>query len=321
MDRGTAGAVHITIKARGLGWQNAVMETRAFGKTDMRVSVLGFGGSEIGFMNVPQEEVNRLLNAALDAGLNVLDTAECYADSEEKIGRAVGHRRDSFYLFTKCGHTSGLEGEDWEPKMLARSIDRSLQRLKTDRVDLIQLHSCEESILRQGDVIEVLQRAKEAGKTRYIGYSGDRNDAVYALECGAFDALQTSVNIADQEPITLTLPLAVEKQIGVIAKRPVANVAWREIPEKNAYSRFYWERLQELKYDFTEREMDDVVSIALRFTLAQPGVCTAIVGTTKPERWQSNARLLNAGPLSPGEIDAIRQRWREVAPADWVGQG
>jgi len=295
------------------------MERRPFGKTGLEVSVLGFGGAEIGYQSAALDTVERLLGSALDAGLNVIDTAECYMISEELIGKAVGHRRDAFHLFTKCGHASGLPGEDWDPQMLRASIDRSLQRLGTDRVDLIHLHSCDEAKLRQGDVIAVLQEARDAGKTRLIGYSGDHTAARYAVECGAFDALQTSVSIADQEPITLTLPLALEKGMGVIAKRPLANVAWtKETMPEGEYAYPYFKRLQALAYDFLSGP--DAASVALRFTLAQPGVSTAIVGTQNPDRWLANARLLDTGPLPAAQIEAIRARWNEVAGADWAGQ-
>ena len=156
------------------------METRRLGKTDMMVTALGFGGAEIGFQSAPQETVTTLLNAALDAGLNVIDTAECYGASEEMIGNAVGHRRSEFILFSKCGHASGIDLPDWDPAMLALSIDRSLKRLKTDHLDLIQLHTCSEETLRQGDVIQVVQKARDAGKAKYIGYSGDSKAALYA---------------------------------------------------------------------------------------------------------------------------------------------
>src|ERR1041384_5455820 len=192
------------------------MEKRQLGQTDMQVSVLGFGGAEIGFEDATPETVQRLLGSALDAGLNVIDTGECYEGSEELIGRTVGDRRSDYYLFTKCGHPRGVGSEDWSPTSLLESIERSLRRLRTDRLDLIQLHGCSESILRRGDVMTALQTAREKGYSRYIGYSGDSLAAKFAVECGAFDTLQTSINVADQEPLDLTLPDTREKQMGVI---------------------------------------------------------------------------------------------------------
>ncbi|PYJ90423.1 MAG: aldo/keto reductase [Verrucomicrobia bacterium] len=298
------------------------MERRQFGKTDMQVSVLGFGGAEIGFEGATEETVARLLKGALDAGLNVIDTGECYEGSEELIGKTVAARRADYYLFTKCGHPRGIGSEDWSTVSLLESIERSLRRLRTDRLDLIQLHTCSETVLRKGDAIAALQTAREKGYARYLGYSGDGRAARYAVECGAFDTLQTSINIADQEGIDLVLPGAREQQLGVIAKRPVANVAWKESHKPiAAYHHVYWERLNKLRYDFIrDLPMEESVAHALRFTLSVPGVHTAIVGTTKPERWQENARMVEQGALSDAEFAAIRERWEEIAPAGWVGQ-
>jgi aryl-alcohol dehydrogenase-like predicted oxidoreductase len=298
------------------------MEQRSLGRTGIQVTVLGFGSSEIGFQGVPLAESAAILNRALDSGLNVIDTAECYPGSEEKIGAAVGHRRGDYSLFTKIGHSRGYGNPDWkEPAILAATIDTSLKRLSTDRLDLVQVHSCSEEDLRSGAVIEVLQRAQEQGKTRFIGYSGDSAAARYAVECGAFDALQTSVSIADQECITLTLPLALKRGMGVIAKRPIANAAWRSgAKPADAYQHAYWDRLQILDYPFLRQPLDQAISKALRFTLAQPGVATAIVGTTKPDRWNQNAALLTEGPLPNSEIESIRARWKEAAGPDWIGQ-
>jgi aryl-alcohol dehydrogenase-like predicted oxidoreductase len=299
------------------------MEKRRLGKTDMDVSVLGFGGSEIGYEETSTDTVADLLNSALDAGLNVIDTAECYRGSEESIGKAVSNRRKDFYLFTKCGHPHGNEsGANWSRDSILQSIERSLQRLKTDYVDLVQLHSCSEAELRKGEVITALQAAREKGHTRYLGYSGDSRAAHYAVECGVFDTLQTSISIADQEAIEQTLPLAREKNIGVIAKRPLANVAWKTGHRPmDSYHHEYWERLRKLNYDFLNSyDLEKTISTALRFTLSVPGVHTAIVGTSKPERWEANAHLLEAGPLSEAEFMAIRHRWDEVAPRIWIGQ-
>ena len=285
----------------------------------MDVSVLGFGGSEIGYEGASGRTVARLLGSALDAGLNVIDTAECYEDSETLIGRALGARRGDVHLFTKCGHAGGWARADWRPAALLSSIERSLRRLATDHVDLVQLHSCSLAQLRKGDVIAALERARERGWTRYIGYSGDGEAARYAIECGRFDTLQTSVSIADQQALDLTLPLARERRLGVIAKRPLANVAWRHARKPaEPYYQDYWMRLRALDYDFLKGEA--AVATALRFTLAAPGVHTAIVGTAKPDRWPANAALLAAGPLPTAEVARIRARWREVAPASWQGQ-
>jgi len=297
------------------------MEHRALGKTSMQVSVLGFGGSEIGYGNASVETVSRLLGSALDAGLNVIDTAECYLTSEELIGKAVSHRRQDYYLFTKCGHSSGYNFPDWSRKSLESSIDRSLRRLRTNYLDLIQLHSCGEEILRQGAVIEVLQQAREKGKTRYIGYSGDNDPALYAVNCGAFDTLQTSINIADQKAITLTVPSAKDKGMGIIAKRPIANAVWkyRALPQ-DPYIQTYWERLLKLDYPFLRADAKTGPETALRFTLSIPGVHTAIVGTIKPGRWQQNAEILASGLLTERQFESIRARWMEVAQADWTGE-
>ena len=298
------------------------MEKRRLGTTDMEVSVLGFGGSEIGYERASAETVARLLNSALDAGLNVIDTAECYYNSEELIGQAVGNRRNDFYLFTKCGHPHGMEsGANWSKASILESVERSLQRLKTDRLDLLQLHSCSEAELGKGEVIDALQTARERGHTRYIGYSGDSHAAHFAVQCGAFDTLQTSINIADQEAINLTVPLARAKQIGVIAKRPIANAAWKTGHRPiDSYHHEYWQRLRKLNYDFLPGDLNRSISIALRFTLSVPGVHIAIVGTKKPERWGENARLLETGPLNEKEFETIRERWEESAPRTWIGQ-
>jgi aryl-alcohol dehydrogenase-like predicted oxidoreductase len=296
------------------------MEQRLLGRTDMVASVLGFGGSEIGYQRASARMVERLLGRALDTGLNVIDTAECYGDSETLIGAALEGRRRDCYLFTKCGHGTGHRA-NWRPTALLASIERSLRRLRTDAVDLVQLHSCSLAELERGDVIAALEQARERGWTRYLGYSGDGAAARYAVECGRFDTLQTSVSIADQEAFELTLPLARAREVGVIAKRPLANVAWTYTRKPSEpYYQTYWTRLRKLDYPFLRGAPEAAVATALRFTLSAPGVHTAIVGTARPERWEQNASLLAHGPLPAVEIEEIRARWRAVASASWVGQ-
>jgi aryl-alcohol dehydrogenase-like predicted oxidoreductase len=298
------------------------MEKRILGKTELEVSVLGFGGAEIGFdPRTTQEDVNALLNAALDAGLNLIDTAAAYHSSEVMIGNAVGARRKEFVLLTKCGAVDGFTRFDWTKDGILQTIQDSLQKLKTDYLDVAQLHSCDAETLRRGEVIEGLQRAQERGYTRFIGYSGDNEDAKTAIELDVFDTLQTSVNVADQTPIDANIPLAAAKNLGVIAKRPVANAVWRNSEKPtDSYVHTYWDRIKKLDYDFLKQPLSESIGTALRFTLSIPGVVTAIVGTTKPGRWSENAEQVKQGALSPEEFGAICNRWHEIADESWVGQ-
>lgn len=296
------------------------MEKRKFGKTEMEFSVLGFGGAEIGWDNKNQQIVADLLNSALDSGLNVIDTAAAYKTSEELIGNAVGKRRKEFYLLTKCGALDAFTREDWTKKGILETIENSLRNLKTDYLDITQLHSCSAEILNRGEAIEALLRAQEKGYTRFIGYSGDDEVAKTAIEIGVFDSLQTSVSIADQSPIDGNIKLAKEKGLGIIAKRPIANAVWRnkELPP-DSYHHEYWNRIQKLKFDFLNKSLEEATATALRFTLSIDGVDTMIVGTTKPNRWQENAKYVAEGNLSSEEFEAIRNRWHEVADEKWIG--
>lgn len=295
------------------------MEKRKFGKTEMEFSVLGFGGAEIGYnSHQTQEDVNELLNSALNAGLNVIDTAAAYKTSEQMIGEAVSSRRKEFYLLTKCGALEAFTRSDWSKKGILETIEQSLRNLKTDYLDVAQLHSCSSEILNRGEAIEALQRAVEKGYTRYIGYSGDNEDAKTAIELNVFDSFQTSVSIADQSAIEEIIPLAAEKGLGVIAKRPIANAVWRhDSKPESSYHHEYWDRIQKLKYDFLNKSLEEATAIALRFTQTIPGVDTMIVGTTKPNRWQENAKYIAEGNLSSEEFEPIRDRWSEVGGADW----
>ncbi len=294
------------------------MEKRRLGRTNMDVTVLGFGGA--GIAGESMENIGRVLNSALDAGINVIDTAECYEGGEKSIGNAISKRRDEFFLFTKCGHPRGIGSADWSASSILESIERSLRRLQTDRIDLIQLHGCSEAVLKKGEAISALEKARERGSVRYLGYSGDGHPARFAVECDAFDALQTSINIADQEAVSQIAPLTRARNVGLIAKRPLANFAWKTGHKPiNSYHHQYYERLRKLNFDFLRND-EGSIAIALRFVLSVPGVHTAIVGTTKPERCQENARLLESRPLPQNEYKAIRERWDVIAPKTWIGQ-
>jgi aryl-alcohol dehydrogenase-like predicted oxidoreductase len=262
-----------------------------------------------------------LLNTALDQGVNVIDTASSYKRSEGQIGKAVSHRRGDYYLFSKCGEGQkvGLPYPDWDARNVRPSIERSLKDLQTDYLDLMLIHSCTEAVLRQGDLIEALQKLKDDGLARYIGYSGDSTDALYAIGTGRFDVLETSFNIADQEPLALTLDEAAKRQMGVIAKRPIANDAW-DRPDSKLTPTQYIDRLNKLDYTFLKEDREAILETALRFVLSFPQqVHTAIVGTTSLEHMLRNVQYAAKGKLPDEQIREIRDRWQKVQEPAWAG--
>lgn len=308
------------------------MEKRTFGRTGYDVSVLGFGSGPIGFLQTEQDRVARIVNTLLDEGVNVIDTAAAYPGSEEAIGKAVFHRRDEFVLVTKCGEPGAPESEAWKPAAITGTVDQALSRLKTDYLDVMLLHSCGLEVLERGDALEALVRARQSGKIRHLGYSGDNEAAGYAVTLPEVAVVETSVNICDQANIDAVLPAAREHEVAVIAKRPIANAAWKEPSEQpglyRRYAETYANRLARMKIapadlGFQGGDGDVWAEIALRFTLSQPGVHTAIIGTTNPDHARANLATAAKGPLPKQAVQKLREAFRAAESASgetWAGQ-
>ncbi len=298
------------------------MEKRILGKTGLKVSRLGIGLAEIGFELTLEDEAlaGRVLNSALDDGITFLDTAECYDISEELVGRTVNHRRSEYVLATKTGHVSGgYQGEEWTATTVRDSIDRSLVRLKTDHVDLLQLHTCGVDVLERGEVIRVLEDARRAGKTRFVGYSGDNEAAEWAVQSGMFDTLQTSFNLVDQRARTRLFAQAKAQGMGIIAKRPIGNGAWGAAKSPSGYADDYFQRAQAmLALGPLPGAPADRIALALGFTLAHDEVDTAIVGTRNPDHLRANIERVARGLSIPEAALRELHRRFEQLDKDWV---
>ncbi len=293
------------------------METRVLGKTGLRVSVLGIGLAEIGSLDLDEEsQASDILNTALDQGINFLDTAACYGNSEELVGRAVAQRRDEFVLATKAGHvTGGYDGEEWTAQTVRDSIDRSLRRLRTDHLDIVQLHTCSVEVLERGEVIEALQEARDAGKTRFIGYSGDNEAALWAVESGLFDTLQTSFNLVDQNARRYLFDPAQKQEMGIIAKRPIANAVWGAEKPQSSYAGSYHDRAEQMaSLGPMPDTPDHGVLLALAFCLSHDAVATAIAGTRNLDHLRQNIEWASDNvSLSPSAIEELYRRFEQFA--------
>jgi aryl-alcohol dehydrogenase-like predicted oxidoreductase len=277
--------------------------------------------------------VGRILNFLLDRGINLIDTSASYPGSGEAIGDLVAHRRNEFVLVSKCGQkVAGVSGEAWTPEVIAATVDRSLKYLKTSHLDVMLLHSCDLATLQRGDALWALSEARKAGKVRWIGYSGDNEAAAWAANWPEVAVIETSVSIADQANIDMVLPVARKNNIGILAKRSIANAAWRDPSQQPgfyaSYASVYHERLKKMKIapadlGFEGDPEEAWPEIALRFTLSQPGVHAAIIGTTNPENAKKNMEAAGKGPLPPEVVQRIREAFKHAEQASgstWVGQ-
>lgn len=299
------------------------MDMTTLGKTGLHVSRLGVGLAEIG-SEVDAEQAGNVLNGALDAGISFLDTASCYGDSEELIGKTVANRRDEYSLVTKAGHSrGGFTTPDWTAGTVAQSIDRSLRRLKTDHVEVVQLHSCGIDVLERGDVVEALQSARDAGKTRFIGYSGDNEAARWAVDSGLFDTLQTSFSLVDQHARTKGLLAAADSAgMGIIIKRPIANAAWGRSSSPATYADRYFSRAREMSAAGPiPGAPDDPILLSMGFTFAHQQVDTAILGTRNPDHMRANIAMFESSlSIAREAVEELRSRFDELG-ADWLQNG
>jgi aryl-alcohol dehydrogenase-like predicted oxidoreductase len=307
------------------------MRKVTFGKTGLQVSPLGFGAAPIGYLDTDRQRVARILNLLLDAGVNLIDTAANYPGAEEAIAETVGGRRGEFVLVSKCGTKLGdLQDPPWSEANVTKTVERSLRKLRTDRLDVMLLHSCDLPTLRGGEALGALVKARDAGKVRFVGYSGDNEAAEYAASLPDVAVVQTSVNVADQANVDRVLPAARKNNVGVMAKRPIANAAWKDLGEQpgmyKSYAATYTDRLAKMDLDpaalgFPGDRDAAWPEIALRFTLSQPGVHTAIIGTTNPENARANLAAAGKGPLPADVVNKIRQAFRAADPqGEWTGQ-
>jgi aryl-alcohol dehydrogenase-like predicted oxidoreductase len=306
------------------------MKKTKFGRTGFNVSAMGFGSAPIGFLKIEQERVGKILNLLLDDGVNLIDTAASYEGSEDVIGNSVAHRRNEYVLVSKCGRTiPESSAASWSAELVMATVDRALRRLKSDVLDVMLLHSCDLVTLKKGDALAGLVKAQDAGKIRFVGYSGDNETAAYAATLPDVAVIETSINIVDQVNLDSVLPECRKNNVGVLAKRPIANAAWRGATNRGGiydnYVKPYVDRLEKVglkptELGFADDGNDSWAELALRFTLSHPGVHTAIIGTTNPENARTNLAFAEKGPLSSDAIEKIRQRFR-VANADgsWVG--
>ncbi|XID94674.1 aldo/keto reductase [Paenibacillaceae bacterium WGS1546] len=292
-----------------------MLEQTELGRTGLRVTRLGFGAMELrgprvwNGRPVSDEEAERMLNAVLDSGINFIDTSYDYGRSEDLIGRFVSHRRHEFVLATKCGCTLVDRGDHdetphvWTRENLLHNVDTSLRRMKTDYIDLLQLHGPTVRQVEEGRLIDALQEIQAAGKVRFIGISSYLPQLPGHMEYGEYDAFQIPYSALEREHEQL-IREAGESGRGVIVRGGVGQGE----PGKGRGSVDRWAAWERARLDELRAEGESPTGFLLRFALSHPQLSTTIVGTSNPAHLKENARMAEKGALPPDVYEEARRR-------------
>jgi len=300
------------------------IQTRPLGRTGADVTILGYGAMELRGRPwgpaIDDEEAGRLLYAVLDGGINLIDTSIDYGRSEELIGRYLGHRRDEYFLASKCGCPLGEPSagatppfpHDYRAGNIRAGIEQSLRRLGTDRLDLVQVHmSPSRAQLEADETLQTLLSLRDAGKTRFIGMSGTLPHLPDHIAMGVFDVFQIPYSAIQREHEALITAAAAAGagtliRGGAARGAPAEDKNWRHGPiglsDGEGQRRWQSAGVEDILAGMTRLEF------VLRFTLSHPGLSSTIVGTAKMSHLSSNLELARKGPLPADLYDEAKDR-------------
>ncbi|MEM8733008.1 MAG: aldo/keto reductase [Planctomycetota bacterium] len=293
---------------------SAGLPRRSLGQTGMRVTQLGYGSMGLrgpktwGIRVVEDDAADAFLNLVLDSGINFIDTAPDYGVAEERIGRAISHRRSEFYLATKCGcdyqqHDDHLEiRHTWTADVVRRNLETSLARMQTDYVDLLQFHGGTIEELTESGLIDLLLSFKRQGLVRHLGVSSKQPNIEGLLGCDDFEVFQVPYSVLAAEHFDVIQ--RAHTRAGVIVRGGIAHGGPDAEIERPALNDL-WERacLDNLLPSGMSR-----AQFLLRLTLATPGCDTTIVGTCNPSHLAENLEAAKAGPLGQELLTEVRAR-------------
>ncbi|HEX3921742.1 MAG TPA: aldo/keto reductase [Streptosporangiaceae bacterium] len=306
------------------------IETRPLGRTGTDVTILGYGAMELrGEPRGPaidDADAGRVLGAVLDGGINLIDTSVDYGRSEELIGRYLRHRRDEFFLASKCGcllevpeDTPPPYPHDYSPANVRADVEQSLRRLGTDRLDLVQVHmSPSRSQLEQEGTVEAMQALRDEGKVRFLGMSGLLPNLPDHIAMGVFEVFQipySAVQRENEDLITAAARTGAGTLIrgGAARGAPAPDKGWRQGPIGLAQG--------EGERRWEDSGVDDLLDgmsrleFVLRFTLSHPDLSSTIVGTSSLDHLRSNLAVAEKGPLPADLYREARRRLPGPGPS------
>jgi aryl-alcohol dehydrogenase-like predicted oxidoreductase len=298
------------------------------GRTGLEVTKLGYGAMELRgtdhFPRLSAGEVSGILNAVLDSGINYIDTSPDYGYSEELIGRHIAHRRNEFFLASKCGCPieppdlphGNHKAHSFTRENIRAGVEQSLKRMNTDYLDVVQFHvSPSRAVLEENDSIAELEALRQEGRVRFIGMSGTIPELKDQIEMGVFEVFQIPYSLIEREHEAL-IHKAAQAGAGVVIRGGVARgVIIKDESIIDGYPEFLRAGFRARRRAWRDTEVDDLLKgmtameFMLRFTLSNPDMSTTIVGTSDPAHLKANVEAAAKGPLPRHLYDAARERF------------
>lgn len=291
------------------------LPTRTLGRTGAVVSQLGFGAMEVRGDRIwngrpcSDEQARVILTAVLEAGITMIDTANCYGLSELYIGRHLAARRGEYFLATKCGCQMLYAGDHdetphvWTRDNLRRNIADSLLKMRTQSVDLVQLHNPDVQTVEGGKLVEALQELKQEGAVRFIGCSATSPHLATYISWGVFDVFQIPYSALERRHEHL-ISQAAEAGAGIIIRGGVA----RGEPGDGLGGAERWATFEKAGLDELRQPGESRTAFLLRFTLSHPHCHTTIVGTLQPQHLAENVAIARQGPLPADVYEEAKRR-------------
>lgn len=318
------------------------MKTRTLGRTGLAVSELALGGLFVASFASPLETARRTVARALDLGVNYIDTAPTYGNSEEVLGEVLAGERRPFILSTKLSGTAP-EYRTRDAAYLRGALERSLRLLRRDRVDILMIHEPDRPGQLDwwtdpegvgGPVLELLDELKREGVIRFTGLGGTTSHELARLvDTGKFDVVLTAYNysLLWREAALEIFPTAVRRGAGIVLGSPLQQGALSRRYDDQVERGAPWLSLSRrgqmrALYRFLDETGMDIAECGIRFVLSNPDVSCALVGASSPEEVERNAASAAKGPLPAdalARLDAIAamvpfRPYEEPAGLGWI---
>ncbi|MEM0991437.1 MAG: aldo/keto reductase [Bacteroidota bacterium] len=323
------------------------MNYRKLGKTDLEVSEISLGTWQVGGKwgaAFDEAKADRILNTAIDRGINFIDTADVYSDgwSEKAVGRAVRSSSERIYVASKCGRQINPHvSEGYTPRVLQHYVEASLKRMGLETLDVIQLHCPPTEVYYRDEIFERFDRLQTAGKIQHLGVSVEKvEEALRAIEYPNVKTVQIIFNLFRQKPAEAFFEAAKAKNIGVIVRVPLASglltglydvqTSFTKGDHRNfnrngdafdkgeTFSGVDYElglqAVSELKTLFPD--LQNLAPIALQWILQHEAVSCIIPGASRPEQIHSNLSLYDLPELSAEKIAQMNAIYERLIKAE-----